>query len=207
MALTPKQATFVREYLIDLNGTQAAIRAGYSEKTARQIADQLLSKLDITEAVGKAMDKRAARTEITADRVLAEMAKVGFANLSDVVSWGSKEVAIGYDDDGKRLSPQDIGDAVMVQRELAPYVDAVESCDLPEHVRSAVSEVALTKDGLKIKMHDKNAALVSLARHLGMFVERREVTGKDGEALIPAITDLERAKAIASLVQKMQSGG
>lgn len=68
--LTAKQARFVEEYLIDLNATQAAIRAGYSAKTARQIGDENLSKPDIAAAVQAAMDERSARTEITADYVL-----------------------------------------------------------------------------------------------------------------------------------------
>lgn len=70
MPLTAKQALFVKEYLVDLNGTQAAIRAGYSEKTARQIADENLSKPDIQAAVQQAMDKRAQKVEITAEYVL-----------------------------------------------------------------------------------------------------------------------------------------
>lgn len=70
MALTPKQALFVKEYLVDLNGTQAAIRAGYSEKTARQIADENLSKPDIQAAVQQAMDRRSKKVEITAEYVL-----------------------------------------------------------------------------------------------------------------------------------------
>lgn len=70
MSLTPKQETFCKEYLLDLNATQAAIRAGYSEKTARQIAEQNLSKLDIQERVQELMDLRSERTEITTDYVL-----------------------------------------------------------------------------------------------------------------------------------------
>lgn len=68
--LTAKQQTFVNEYLVDLNATQAAIRAGYSEKTAGQQGEQLLKKLEIAQAVQKAMDARAERTGITADYVL-----------------------------------------------------------------------------------------------------------------------------------------
>lgn len=68
--MTPKQEQFVKEYLIDLNATQAAIRAGYSAKTAGQQAEQLLKKLEIAEAVQIAMDERSERTEITADYVL-----------------------------------------------------------------------------------------------------------------------------------------
>ncbi|WP_208281690.1 terminase small subunit [Massilia oculi] len=70
MSLTDKQQRFVAEYLIDLNATQAAIRAGYSEKTARQIGEQNLSKLDIASAIQAAIKKRAERTQVDADYVL-----------------------------------------------------------------------------------------------------------------------------------------
>ena len=68
--LTPKQEAFVREYLVDLNATQAAIRAGYSAKTAYSIGDENLKKPEIANAIKEAMDARAARTELTADYVL-----------------------------------------------------------------------------------------------------------------------------------------
>lgn len=68
--LTPKQQMFVREYLVDLNGTQAAIRAGYSARTANEQAAGLLAKPSIAEAVQAGMDERVERTQITADYVL-----------------------------------------------------------------------------------------------------------------------------------------
>lgn len=68
--LNTKQAAFVREYLIDLNATQAAIRAGYSKKTAEDIGRQLLRKPPVAEAIKEAMDIRAQRTEVTADYVI-----------------------------------------------------------------------------------------------------------------------------------------
>jgi phage terminase small subunit len=68
--LTKKQEMFVKEYLIDLNATQAAIRSGYSPKTSGRIGDQNLKKLVIQEAIKKAMDKRSEKTEITAEYVL-----------------------------------------------------------------------------------------------------------------------------------------
>lgn len=77
--MTPKQQRFVEEYLVDLNATQAAIRAGYSAKTAGQIGEQNLKKLEIAAAIAEAKAQQAKRTEITADRVLAELAKIGFA--------------------------------------------------------------------------------------------------------------------------------
>ena len=88
MALTPKQERFVAEYLIDLNATQAAIRAGYSVKTARQIGEQNLSKLDIAEAVKSAMDKRADRNSVTQDEVIS-----GLRELRDM-AMGKKPMRI-----------------------------------------------------------------------------------------------------------------
>jgi phage terminase small subunit len=68
--LTPKQDMFVKEYLIDLNATQAAIRAGYSEKTAHVIANQLLNKTLVSDAIKKARQEQSKRTLITADDVI-----------------------------------------------------------------------------------------------------------------------------------------
>ena len=82
--LTPKQEMFTREYLIDLNATQAAIRSGYSKKTAEWIGPQLLGKSHVAEAIQSAMDKRAAKIEITSDAVLQELAKMAFANIQDL---------------------------------------------------------------------------------------------------------------------------
>ncbi len=73
--LTPKQARFVEEYLIDLNATQAAIRAGYSAKTANEQGAQLLAKLSIRQAVAEAQAVRSKRTEITQDEVIQGLKK------------------------------------------------------------------------------------------------------------------------------------
>jgi len=72
-ALTAKQARFVEEYLVDLNATQAAIRAGYSKHTAKAIGHENLTKPDIAQAVSAAQDQRSLRTEITQDWVLTEI--------------------------------------------------------------------------------------------------------------------------------------
>ena len=76
--LTNKQSRFVEEYLIDLNATQAAIRAGYSEKTAKSIGQENLTKPDIQECIQKQLDQRSERTEITADRVLQALAEIAY---------------------------------------------------------------------------------------------------------------------------------
>ena len=81
--LTPKQKKFIDEYLIDLNATQAAIRAGYSEKTANRAASRLLSNVDFQVEVQKARLRQQERTEITADMVLKELATIALDDAAD----------------------------------------------------------------------------------------------------------------------------
>ncbi|MDB5448408.1 MAG: terminase small subunit [Phenylobacterium sp.] len=85
--LSDKQRQFVREYLIDLNATQAAIRCGYSPRTARQQAARLMTDVNISAFVREAMDARAARTEITADKVLQELWGIASADPSELVQF------------------------------------------------------------------------------------------------------------------------
>jgi len=160
--LTARQQAFVREYLIDLNASQAAIRAGYSAKTAGATGFENLQKPEIAAAIAKAQQNRAERTEITQDRVLAEIAKVAFGDARDVMSWGPDGVIL--------RSSDELTDAEAAQV-------------------SEVSETTSATGGsLKLKKHDKLKALELLGRHLGMFSERVELTGKDGA---PVLTGLE----------------
>lgn len=92
MPLTPKQEMFVREYLIDLNATQAAIRAGYSEASAEQQGARLLTNAKVREAVDKARAERSEKTAINAQWVLERLADEASADVADL-----------YDDDGKLL--------------------------------------------------------------------------------------------------------
>lgn len=160
--LTLKQKAFCEEYLIDLNATQAAIRAGYSENTARSIASENLSKPDINDYIAELMNDRSSRTSITADRVLAEYAKLGFADVRNVVAWGDVPVV-----DGGEGGPQ------------FP-IEMIPSADVDDNTAAAISEVSLTAQGLKVKMHDKKGALDSIARHLGMFEDRIDHRSSDG---------------------------
>lgn len=83
MALTEKQKRFAEEYLVDLNATQAAIRAGYKEKTAYSTGNENLRKPEIQATIRQAMQERSRRTEITQDMVLKELAVIGFGEASD----------------------------------------------------------------------------------------------------------------------------
>ena len=163
--LTPKQHRFVDEYLVDLNATQAAIRTGYSPRTANEQAARLLAKASITEAVRIAQMARAERTGVTADQVLEELAKIGFADIRKAVQWGEGLA---------------VPDAVTGEIRIANGIGMVGSQQLDDRTAAAIAEVAQTRDGIRIKFHDKRAALVDIGRHLGMFKEKVELTGKDG---------------------------
>src|SRR5690606_6710381 len=167
MALTAKQRRFVEEYLVDLNATQAAIRAGYSKKTAGQIGDENLKKPQIASAIHEAQAKRSERTEITQDMVLRELAKIGFSDIRKIVSWGDTEVRVSDSDEGE---------------DLIPYhgLALINSSQIDDATAAAIAEVSQGRDGLKVKLHDKKGALVDIGRHLGMFKERVEHTGKNG---------------------------
>ncbi|WSH67087.1 terminase small subunit [Rhizobium ruizarguesonis] len=161
-ALSAKQKRFVAEYLIDLNATQAAIRAGYSPKTATVQASRLLTNAKVQEELSEQQSKVAERLEITKERIVDELAKIGFSNMLDYM----------------RAGPD--GD---------PYLDF---SGLTRDQAAALSEVTVEdfKDGrgedardvrrVKFKLHDKKGALVDLAKMLGFVVERHEHTGKDG---------------------------
>lgn len=156
MALNDKQRRFAQEYLVDLNATQAAIRAGYSEKTAKSQGNRLLTNADVAKAIQKGQAKREERTEITQDMVLQELARIGFADIRKAVSWGKSPIDV----EGENADPNGLG--------VYP-VELVPSTQIDDDTAAAVSEVSLTQTGVKVKMHDKLSALEKIARHLGML--------------------------------------
>lgn len=143
--LTEKQRRFVEEYLIDLNATQAAIRAGYSVKTAAVIGAENLIKPNISNEISKAMAERSKRTGVTADRVIEELAKIGFINISDVVDLKT----------GKVLSE--------AQKEDLACIQSVK-----------VKETEFGKDR-EVKFYDKKSALELLGKHLGLFTDKIDI--------------------------------
>lgn len=168
--LTDLQKKFIKEYLIDLNITAAALRAGYSEKTAYSIGQETFNKPHIQAAIQKEMNKRARRTEITADKVLEEYAKLGFSDVTDYLQVVTERVLVGHD--------KETGEPIS---DISQFVLMKDTKDIPPEKLAAISEVKQHKDGsISFKLHDKKGALDSIAKHLGMFTERIEHTGKDG---------------------------
>lgn len=151
MALTKKQKRFVEEYLVDLNATQAAIRAGYSTQTAYSIGDENLKKPEIKNAIEKALAERSRRTGVNADRVILELAKIAFVNPTDVINMDEATVR---------------GEA---NREDTATIASVKVKRIPTDDGDIVER--------EVRTYDKIKALELLGKHLGMFTDKFKVEG------------------------------
>lgn len=160
--LNAKQQRFVEEYLVDLNATQAAIRAGYSAKTANEQGARLLANVSVAAAVSEAQQARSERTEITQDMVLRELGKIGFANMQDYMRVGA---------DGDPYL-----DFSGLSRDQAAALIEVTVEDFKE----GRGEDARDVRRVKFKLADKKGALVDIGKHLGMFKDRVEHSGPGG---------------------------
>ena len=172
MPLNDRQARFVAEYLVDLNATQAAIRAGYSPDTANRIGPRLLSNVGVAAAIAEAQAARGRRTEVTADRVVLELARVAFGDPRRVMGWGPG---------GVRLRPS----AELADEEAAIVAEASQT----------VTEAGGT---IRLKTVDKLGALRLLGQHLGMFGERADagaVAGAPEPGPLETVADVRRAAA------------
>lgn len=168
MALTPKQQRFVEEYLVDLNATQAAIRAGYSERTANEIGAENLAKPSVKAAVDLALAERAEKTGITAERVLSEIANMAFYDPSDLM------VSIDPDEYDGEAHPSVIVEGRIIYGLRGP----ADIKRLPENVRRAIVGWGYDRNqNFTVKLADKSKALDQLARHLSLYNDKLEVTG------------------------------
>jgi len=144
--LTDKQQRFVEQYLLDLNATRAAKDAGFSAKTANVKGAQLMANEGIQSAIQRAMTERSKRTEVTADAIVAQLAKIAFVDIKDIVEWDSSGVRV---------------------RDSA----GVDGTVLTE-VSETMSEGGWTK---KVKLADRMRALELLGKHLGLFTDKLKV--------------------------------
>lgn len=149
--LTAKQERFIEEYLIDLNATQAAIRAGYSPNTAKDIGCQNLAKLNIRARVDQAMAERSKRTGINADRVLIELARIGLVNPKNLINFDEATVRQDAADDDTAA------------------ISSVKVKTIPTETGDIVER--------EVKLYDKTKALELCGKHLGMFKDKVELSG------------------------------
>ena len=173
MSLTAKQKRFCDEYLIDLNATQAAIRAGYSEKTAYRTGADNLRKPQIEEYIAKRQKELSRSTEITQERVIKELALIAFSNNADYAHVVEKKmkaevggalVAV-LDDDGKPV--------------MYRTVEPVLTEELTEEQKRALAVIKKGREGLEVKSCDKVKALELLGKHLGIFTDKIEANVND----------------------------
>jgi len=153
--LEPRQEDFVYEYLVDLNATKAAIRAGYSKNGASVQGSRLLAKANIQNAIAALRKERADRYEVSADNVLRELAKIGFANIGDYVDTTGELPAIDFEGITRDQLAAVSEITVDTRKEFEGFGDD----------REHVADV----DKVKLKFHSKQSALEALAKNLGLF--------------------------------------
>lgn len=170
--LNDRQKRFCDEYLVDLNATQAAIRAGYTAKYANTNAFKLLQNTAIKEYIQQRQTERSERTEITQDMVLRELAIIAFSNAADYASVVEKQATVEVEGTVVPLFDEE-GNPQMYRT-----VEPVLTSDLTEDQKKALAVIKKGRDGFEVKPYDKVRALELLGKHLGMFTEKVDLTGQ-----------------------------
>lgn len=157
-----KQKRFCEEYLIDLNATQAAIRAGYSPKGASVRGSRLLTNAKVRARIDAAMAEQSKRTGVNADRVVRELARIAFVNPTEVI-----------DTDKVKVLPN-------ASKDNTAAIASVK-------VKTSNSDTGKSVER-EIRFHDKNKALELLGRHLGMFNDKLNIAA---EGTVQIIDDIK----------------
>lgn len=192
--LTDRQKRFCDEYLIDLNATQAAIRAGYSEKYANTNTTKLLQNTNIKEYLQKRQQDRMERTEITQDFVLNELMAMASVNATDYARIVEKNATAVVE--GVEVTLYDAEGNPVKYRTVEPIL----TDELTEVQKKALAVIKKGRDGFEIKPYDKLKILELLGRHLGMWDKRTE---KDNEEQLARI---EKIKAETSRIKGEDPG-
>lgn len=165
-ALNARHQRFVDEYLVDLNATQAAIRAGYSRGSAKVTGHRMLTNANVAAAVRLAQEERAQRVGITQDEVLAELKRIGFSDMRWFADWGAAGVAL---------------------KESSVLSDDAARC--VAEVSQSVSEGG---GSIRFKLHDKVRALELAGRHIGMWKDEELDRSKVPLLVVGTYEDLQR---------------
>jgi phage terminase small subunit len=187
--LTLKQKMFVAEYLVDVNATAAALRAGYSKKTAYSIGQENLKKPEIQAALQAKIQKVEQKTDISIERVLKEYARLGFFDPRKL-----------FNDDGSPKGIHELDD------DTAAAIAGLDVMEIYEGKGEDRQFVGYLK---KYKLADKKGNLDSIGKHLGMFIDKQEVTGPDGGPISVAISRVagmtpEERKAALEEIRKQE---
>jgi phage terminase small subunit len=170
-----KHERFAQEFLVDLNATAAAARAGYSKTTSHVQGFRLLQRPDVQARIAELKKQRSDRTEVTMDRVVLELARIAFADLG-----------AAFDETGKLRPIHEMPEEV--RRALSGF-------DLEEMFDGRGSEREHVGNVRKVRTQEKVRALELLGKHLGMFIERHEVK-------VGNLSPQQRAARVAALLKK-----
>jgi len=185
-ALNPKQAQFVREYIIDFNALQAAIRAGYSKHTAQQIGGRLLTNVHIMAAITEATQRKAARTERTADEVVKAL-------------WEMAELDIAYFmavDDGGAVTAVPLD---QIPPEKRKYINKIKG---KRTIRESADGGQMSmQDETEYTIPEKKGTYELLARHYGILIDKKEIKHSGGIS-VTDLTDEELDERIAKLTEQ-----
>lgn len=184
-AMTSMQAIFVDEYLIDLNATRAAIRAGYSEATAYSQGQRLLKNVEVASAIKAALDERAERTLASADAVLLELQKLAFANVLDFAAPSSDGSGLAFDF------------STLSRDQAAAFAEITTN-----HWTEGKGDDARIVHSTKVKLADKRASLNSLYEHL-TGGKKLQLGGMDGKPI--KVDDTSTATRLASILAAAQA--
>lgn len=144
MALNEKQKRFAEEYVMSLNATQAATRAGYSEKTAYSQGHRLLTNDEVSKYIQVLREELQEKTEITKEMIINEAAQIAFGNVSKVARWTNNVITL------------------------------IPSNELPDEVKATIAEIKETNFGISIKQYDKLRALDLISKILGFYEDGKD---------------------------------
>jgi phage terminase small subunit len=179
--LTGKQKLFVEEYLVDLNASRAAVRAGYQGKWAGNCGRRNLAKPHVRAAIDEAQAPRLAEIDLDARRVLAELARIAQANVLDYMR---------FDAEG-----ESVVDFRRLDRERASVLSEV----VVEEFKPAKGA---TRRKLRFRLHDKLAALDKLAKHYGLYKERPGPESADEASPGPRHDPRQVARAVFAILEE-----
>jgi|CXWL01.1.fsa_nt_gi phage terminase small subunit len=161
MALRRKQQRFIEEYVLDFNATQAAIRAGYSRRTAREIGRQNMTKANILEALELQIDRLERKSELTAERAVQEIARLAFSDIRKLFTSTGALRPLKEIDNGTV--------AALVKMEV---------------IEQKSRNGTVRRRGYTIRFYSKTEALSMAGRRLKLFTDKHEVSGPDGKPFV-----------------------
>jgi len=200
--LSPRERMFVREYLIDMNATQAGIRAGYSPKKIGGNIHRVLWRPRVRAALEAAMAVRERDLQIDATEVLREIARLGFANLLDYVAVNADGTA---DVDLSGLTR----DRAAAIAEITVFEDSGPR-GVGRRGKEGRGRAGRGAKGVRLKLADKPRSLNMLGKHLGLFpgraARRDEAAAEGGGGGVP-LSDIERAQLVLDILARARQGG